>query len=358
MNTIEENVEVSTEKEQNGNVTTIKHSKISSSTSSSSSNAATPNGSSPTSSLGGASTKAGSPLINGLDTSSSDDYLEDMKIIGHLKNIEKLNEKRRVFLTNTVKSAEHYASDEKTELLTKTSNNTTTTQNENNRGEGNVKAFSFSEHNSSSQQVEQQQKHIATSAPKYATLPLKTPRSPMSPPPKPPMLSRTRSIGSSDNSFAASPPPTPKMAPPMQYSNIHMQPTESTIVTSATLAEPAKATCIQLQNNVQNSEGCETAALQKAENDSVCSAVVLRNNQASNYKASETSLRSSSQSTQLTKEISVKHYERLIEELKCPGCAYPMKSPVYLCQTGHSVCEQCTRVLLLCPLCKVSKHFI
>uniref|UniRef100_A0A1A9VD56 RING-type E3 ubiquitin transferase n=1 Tax=Glossina austeni TaxID=7395 RepID=A0A1A9VD56_GLOAU len=52
------------------------------------------------------------------------------------------------------------------------------------------------------------------------------------------------------------------------------------------------------------------------------------------------------------KGISVKHYERLIEELKCPGCAYPMKPPIYICKTGHSACEQCTRVLLLCPLCR------
>uniref|UniRef100_T1GTG2 Uncharacterized protein n=1 Tax=Megaselia scalaris TaxID=36166 RepID=T1GTG2_MEGSC len=37
--------------------------------------------------------------------------------------------------------------------------------------------------------------------------------------------------------------------------------------------------------------------------------------------------------------ISTNHYERLVEELKCPGCATPMKAPIKLCCTGHSVCE-------------------
>lgn len=50
--------------------------------------------------------------------------------------------------------------------------------------------------------------------------------------------------------------------------------------------------------------------------------------------------------------ISVNHYERLIEELKCPGCAYPMKAPIKLCATGHSICQSCTTVLMVCPLCK------
>lgn len=52
--------------------------------------------------------------------------------------------------------------------------------------------------------------------------------------------------------------------------------------------------------------------------------------------------------------ISTNHYERLIEELKCPGCANPMKAPIKLCCTGHSVCDKCTNLLDLCPLCKVT----
>lgn len=52
--------------------------------------------------------------------------------------------------------------------------------------------------------------------------------------------------------------------------------------------------------------------------------------------------------------ISTSHYERLIEELKCPGCANPMKAPIKLCCTGHSICEKCTNLLDSCPLCKVT----
>lgn len=52
--------------------------------------------------------------------------------------------------------------------------------------------------------------------------------------------------------------------------------------------------------------------------------------------------------------ISTNHYERLIEELKCPGCANPMKAPIKLCSTGHSVCDSCTNTLDSCPLCKVT----
>ncbi|KAL9885782.1 LOW QUALITY PROTEIN: uncharacterized protein ACN427_012038 [Glossina fuscipes fuscipes] len=51
-----------------------------------------------------------------------------------------------------------------------------------------------------------------------------------------------------------------------------------------------------------------------------------------------------------SKVVSVKHYERLIEKSKCPGCAYPMKPPIYICKTGHSA-WQCTRVLF-CSLCR------
>lgn len=52
--------------------------------------------------------------------------------------------------------------------------------------------------------------------------------------------------------------------------------------------------------------------------------------------------------------ISTNHYERLIEELKCPGCANPMKAPIKLCTTGHSICDRCTNLLDSCPLCKVT----
>lgn len=52
--------------------------------------------------------------------------------------------------------------------------------------------------------------------------------------------------------------------------------------------------------------------------------------------------------------ISIKCYDRLIEELKCPGCAVPMRSPIRLCAQGHSICDKCTKILEKCPLCKES----
>lgn len=53
--------------------------------------------------------------------------------------------------------------------------------------------------------------------------------------------------------------------------------------------------------------------------------------------------------------VTMKHYDCLLGELRCPGCARPMHSPIFLCKSGHSVCELCTETLLHCPLCK--QHF-
>lgn len=52
--------------------------------------------------------------------------------------------------------------------------------------------------------------------------------------------------------------------------------------------------------------------------------------------------------------VTLKHYDCLLGELRCPGCARPMQSPIYLCKSGHSVCELCTETLCNCPLCKQS----
>lgn len=51
--------------------------------------------------------------------------------------------------------------------------------------------------------------------------------------------------------------------------------------------------------------------------------------------------------------ISVKIYDNLIAELRCPSCARPMEAPILLCETGHSVCNRCTKMLAKCPLCSV-----
>ncbi|ALC48778.1 CG2681 [Drosophila busckii] len=149
---------------------------------------------------------------------------------------------------------------------------------------------------------------------KYATLPSPSVaattamRSPLSPPPKPPMLSRTRSTGSGDSR-------TP------------------------------------LTNG-------ESLAQRHSVNDAVLAAAAAAPAPASNPPSTITAATSAAQATvsatpdTATPSISAKHYESLIEELRCPGCASPMKSPVLLCKSGHSICEQCTRILLMCPLCK------
>lgn len=49
--------------------------------------------------------------------------------------------------------------------------------------------------------------------------------------------------------------------------------------------------------------------------------------------------------------ITLKHYDSLLGEIRCPGCARPMHAPIFLCKSGHSVCELCTDTLFNCPLC-------
>lgn len=54
--------------------------------------------------------------------------------------------------------------------------------------------------------------------------------------------------------------------------------------------------------------------------------------------------------------VSGKHYDSLLGELRCPGCAKPMRPPILLCETGHSICEFCWKTLPCCPLCRVCLH--
>lgn len=152
---------------------------------------------------------------------------------------------------------------------------------------------------------------------KYATLPSPTVaqsqsalRSPLSPPPKPPMLSRTRSTGSGD---ARTP-----LTNGERYS-VTEQATSAEVATTATAIVATTATA-----TTQAAIATPTSS-----ND-------------------EQTLSTATPAT-----VSARHYESLIEELRCPGCAGPLKAPVLLCKSGHSVCEQCTRILLMCPLCKV-----
>lgn len=68
---------------------------------------------------------------------------------------------------------------------------------------------------------------------------------------------------------------------------------------------------------------------------------------------SQVSSKSKVSSTDRESIISGKHYDSLLGELRCPGCAKPMRPPILLCETGHSICEFCWKTLPCCPLCKV-----
>lgn len=54
--------------------------------------------------------------------------------------------------------------------------------------------------------------------------------------------------------------------------------------------------------------------------------------------------------------ISARHYDHLIGELRCPACQQPLRAPIRLCQSGHSLCADCTMAGRTidgggCPLC-------
>ncbi|KAH8286994.1 hypothetical protein KR054_000417, partial [Drosophila jambulina] len=235
-----------------------------------------------------------------------------LNILGQLKTIEQINEQRRIFLNGTI-------AEEAT-----VGNGSTETQEHEEVLERNLKELE-KKTKVAVEVVQKPEQEPAKELPedkdedrdeppngdkphppstlslnvKYATLPSPSTvilRSPLSPPPKPPMLSRTRSIGSGDGQSPVSPAGTPiRQSFPAAASAAVTSPTQSS--SPATPAgksgeEPAPAT------------------------------------------------------------VSARHYEGLIEELRCPGCAGAMKAPILLCKSGHSICEQCTRILLMCPLCK------
>uniref|UniRef100_A0A182PR23 RING-type E3 ubiquitin transferase n=1 Tax=Anopheles epiroticus TaxID=199890 RepID=A0A182PR23_9DIPT len=49
--------------------------------------------------------------------------------------------------------------------------------------------------------------------------------------------------------------------------------------------------------------------------------------------------------------ITLKHYDSIVSEVKCPGCAEPMDGPITMCGTGHSICAACKAKRGICPLC-------
>ncbi|XP_058830535.1 uncharacterized protein LOC131689455 [Topomyia yanbarensis] len=52
-----------------------------------------------------------------------------------------------------------------------------------------------------------------------------------------------------------------------------------------------------------------------------------------------------------TFSITLHHYDSIVGELKCPACAQPLHGPIFLCQTGHSICSRCAARVSCCPLC-------
>lgn len=220
------------------------------------------------------------------------------EIVGQLKSIEQINEQRRIFLKSTIKEIQEETSPES----------------------GKDKVTEADTDAEPQLRRQQTPPNSLTLNVKYATLPSPSVvassilRSPLSPPPKPPMLSRTRSTGSGDGR-------TPLT-------------NGETIAQRHSAAETAlKTEVITVKTTSETTETTETTAA------------------STPTKTPSDQLPQSPPAT-----VTAKHYESLIEELRCPGCASPMKAPVLLCKSGHSICEQCTRILLMCPLCKVCKY--
>lgn len=217
------------------------------------------------------------------ETSTGCSITDDLPaIVGQLKSIEQINEQRRIFLKSTIKEIKeesNHDTEKETEL------------------EPEPQLRRPNPPNSLALNV------------KYATLPspsvVTSLRSPLSPPPKPPMLSRTRSTGSGDGRTPLSNGETITQRHSVAETAIKTEATTTATGTTTTSSTPT--TTLTISEDVPQSPPAT---------------------------------------------ISAKHYESLIEELRCPGCAGPMKAPVLLCKSGHSVCEQCTRILLMCPLCK------
>ncbi|KAH8357387.1 hypothetical protein KR200_005930 [Drosophila serrata] len=235
-----------------------------------------------------------------------------LNILGQLKTIEQINEQRRIFLNGTIAEESIAVGNGNTEvhedeevlernlkeLEKKTEVAVEAVQKLADEPAKELPEDKGEEKSEPSNEEKPQPPSTLSLNVKYATLPSPstvTLRSPLSPPPKPPMLSRTRSIGSGDGKSPVSPASTPiRQSFPAAAPSTVTSPTESSPATSA------------------GKSGEDTAPA----------------------------------------TVSARHYEGLIEELRCPGCAGAMKAPILLCKSGHSICEQCTRILLMCPLCK------
>lgn len=80
--------------------------------------------------------------------------------------------------------------------------------------------------------------------------------------------------------------------------------------------------------------------------------LVMREKKTSDSSSSSAASRRSIVSSTTNRDsVSLKHYDCLLGELRCPGCSKPMYAPIKLCAGGHSICEICTIKLPNCPLC-------
>lgn len=274
----------------------------------------------------------------GQNTSSSGDCEDSLKIYD--LSTRKINERRRqVFLDSNCSSCKtEYTSEEKAEAQTNQQQKSDDSNKTKNTQSTYVETYKrISNTGNIGLPTAAKSENVTSYSCKYATIPINkatTTKSPSSPsPPKPP-LSRTRSVGIGDkqspltrNSVTATSANTEVKAANNQPNQESIKPITNLASGSTALNDPYKANAGRVEKMPQEPAN----ALLKTPNH-------LQNG--------------SPDTNSLSKGISIKHYERLIEELKCPGCAYPMKPPIYICKTGHSACEQCTRVLLLCPLCR------
>ncbi|KAH8411568.1 hypothetical protein KR215_006886 [Drosophila sulfurigaster] len=270
-------------------------------------------------------------------------------IVGQLRSIEQINEQRRLFLKSTINEIQEEGKDADTET--------------------------------EPQLRRQQPPNSLALHVKYATLPSPSVatsgsilRSPLSPPPKPPMLSRTRSTGSGDarspltNGEALQRRSVAEAAAGTVATGTAATGTVSTAETAAVGTVATGTTAVGTVETGTPAVGTVktgTSAVEtvETETETVAAAATTTGTVTTATVTTGTAATASPKplATQLSVEqlpqsppasISAKHYESLIEELRCPGCAGPMKAPVLLCKSGHSICEQCTRILLMCPLCK------
>lgn len=57
-------------------------------------------------------------------------------------------------------------------------------------------------------------------------------------------------------------------------------------------------------------------------------------------------------SEEYSESLSTLHFRELRKHLECIVCIHYMKSPIYNCEMGHSICSQCNSNVTHCPSCR------